>query len=68
MDREDNQGQENLYDTEGLRYGVKENGRLSPFAYHQDEQLRTVLVSDRVSKAREHYLYSAYLYLSEVKV
>lgn len=32
--RNDGQSQENLYDAEGLRYGVKENGRLSRFVYH----------------------------------
>ena len=35
----DGQNQENLYDAEGLRCGVKENGKLSRFAYHQGELL-----------------------------
>ena len=39
MLRSDGQSQENLYDAEGLRYGVKENGRLSRFVYHQGELL-----------------------------
>ena len=37
--RSDGQSQENLYDAEGLRCGVKENGKLSRFAYHQGELL-----------------------------
>ena len=36
----DGQTQENLYDAEGLRYGVKENGRLSGFVYHRGELLQ----------------------------
>lgn len=35
----DGQSQENLYDAEGLRCWVKENGRLSRFVYHQGELL-----------------------------
>jgi RHS repeat-associated protein len=37
--RSDGQSQENLYDAEGLRCGVKENGKLSRFAYYQGELL-----------------------------
>ncbi len=36
----DGQTQENLYDAEGLRYRVKENGRLSGFVYHRGELLQ----------------------------
>ena len=33
----DGRSQENMYDAEGLRCGVKENGKLCRFAYHQGE-------------------------------
>ena len=37
---EDGRSQENLYDAEGLRYGVKENGTPTWFVYHQGELLQ----------------------------
>ena len=40
VDCEDGQSQENLYDAEGLRYGVKENGITTRFVYHQGELLQ----------------------------
>ena len=39
VDCEDGRSQENLYDAEGLRYGVKENGTSTWFMYHQGELL-----------------------------
>lgn len=95
MDCEDGRSQEGLYDAEGLRYGVRENDRLSRSVYHrgellqveregggisyhlgsrieaaqmggeiyyhhQDEQLSTVLLTDRIGKVRDHYRYSAF--------
>lgn len=93
VDCEDGRSQENLYDAEGLRYGVKDNGTSTRFVYHQgellyegsdgkevsyylgsgieaaqiggeiyyhqDEQLSTALLSDRVGKVRNHYRYFA---------
>ena len=56
----DGQSQENLYDAEGLRCWVKENGRLSRFVYHQGEQLSTALLTDAAGRVRNHYRYDAF--------
>ncbi len=40
VDCEDGRRQENLYDAEGLRYGVKENGTSTRFVYHQGKLLQ----------------------------
>ena len=39
MDCEDGRSQEDLYDAEGLRYGVKEEGTSTRFVYHRGEPL-----------------------------
>lgn len=40
MDCEDGRSQENLYDAEGLRYGVKDDGISTRFVYYQGELLQ----------------------------
>ena len=39
VDCEDGRSQENLYDAEGLRYGMKENSTYTRFVYHRGELL-----------------------------
>ena len=39
VEREDGRVQENLYDAEGLRYGMREDGQFIRFAYHSGELL-----------------------------
>ncbi len=54
VDCEDGRSQENLYDAEGLRYGVKENGISTRFVYHQGELLQ----EEREGGRNSYYLRS----------
>ena len=54
MDCEDGRSQENLYDAEGLRYGVKEDDVFTRFVYHRGELLQ----EEREGGRNSYYLRS----------
>ena len=52
VDWEDGRSQENVYDAEGMRYGVKEDGTSTRFVYHRGELLQ----EERGGGTKSYYL------------